>query len=114
MKEIGLQPSTTGEPGGKESGQSVTHYIIPGGAYADAFAKLAATSFRLNWQSAWFDGGESRKKAASKTKYTCPTCGANAWAKPNTPLICGACYHEEDGEITMTPELTPDEQRGAP
>jgi hypothetical protein len=25
MKEIGLQPSTTGEPGGKETGSSVTH-----------------------------------------------------------------------------------------
>src|ERR1017187_6691360 len=31
MKEIGLQPTDTGEPGGKETGQSVTHYIIPGG-----------------------------------------------------------------------------------
>ncbi|MDQ2841936.1 MAG: hypothetical protein M3Y72_13040 [Acidobacteriota bacterium] len=115
MKEIGLQPTTTGEPGGKETGQSVTHYIIPGGAYAQAFAKLAATGFRLNWQSAWSDGGESRKKkAASKTKYTCPTCGTNAWAKPNTPLICGACYDEEDGEITiMTPEPAPDEQQEA-
>jgi hypothetical protein len=29
MKEIGLRPSTTGEPGGKETGQSVTHYILP-------------------------------------------------------------------------------------
>src|SRR5882762_1004247 len=42
MKEIGLQPSTTGEPGGKETGQSVTHYIIQGGAFARAFAKLKA------------------------------------------------------------------------
>lgn len=33
MKEIGLQPSTTGEPGGIEAGQSVTHYIIPGGPH---------------------------------------------------------------------------------
>ncbi len=31
MKEIGLQPTTTGEPGGKETGQSVTHYIMPQG-----------------------------------------------------------------------------------
>jgi ribosomal protein S27AE len=115
MKEIGLQPTTTGEPGGKETGQSVTHYIIPGGAYAQAFAKLAATGFRLNWQSAWFDGGESRKKkAASKTKYTCPTCGANAWAKPETRLICGACYEEDDGEMTiMTAEPALDEQQEA-
>ena len=40
MKDIGLQPSTTGEPGGKESGQSVTHYITPGGAYAAAYENL--------------------------------------------------------------------------
>jgi hypothetical protein len=52
MKEIGLQPSTTGEPGGKKSGQSVTHYIIPGGAYARAFAKLNAAGFQLHWESA--------------------------------------------------------------
>jgi hypothetical protein len=35
-----LQPSGTGQVGGKETGQSVSHYIIPGGAYAKAYAKL--------------------------------------------------------------------------
>ena len=109
-----MQPSTTGEPGGKETGQSVTHYILPGGAFAQAYARLAATGFQLNWQSVSFDGGERKKKAASKTKYTCPTCGANAWAKPEAQLICGACYEKEDGEITlMIPELTQDEQQEA-
>ena len=99
MKEIGLHPTTTGEPGGKEVGQSVTHYIIPGGPYARAYAKLAATGFQLSWQSLPFEG-ERKKKAASKTKYTCPTCGTNAWAKPDTSLICGACYEAEE-EITV-------------
>jgi len=51
MKEIGLQPSTTGEPACKETGQSVTHYIIKGGANGAAFKKLAATGFKLHWQS---------------------------------------------------------------
>ena len=51
MREIGLQPTSTGEPGGKETGQSVTHYIIPEGRYAKAYAKLAATGFQLHWQS---------------------------------------------------------------
>jgi hypothetical protein len=40
MREIGLQPSSTGEPGGMETGQTVSHYIIPGGRLAqlpDAF-----------------------------------------------------------------------------
>jgi hypothetical protein len=31
------------------------------------------------------------RKAASKTRYTCPGCAANAWAKPGTWLACGAC-----------------------
>jgi len=105
MKEIGLHPTTTGEPGGKETGQSVTHYIIPDGAYARAYAKLAKTGFQLNWQSHPFSS-ERKKKAASKTKYTCPTCNTNAWAKPETSLICGACY-DDDGEISI---MEPEEQ----
>jgi hypothetical protein len=64
VKEIGLQPSTTGEPGGKETGQSVTHYILPGGPYAKAYAKLKAKGFQLHWQSA--PAGQQAKAKASK------------------------------------------------
>jgi len=28
-----------------------------------------------------------KKKRERKTKYTCPACGANDWAKPETQLI---------------------------
>ena len=38
-------------------------------------------------------------KAASKTKYSCPGCGLNAWAKPETTLYCGECYDGDDGEL---------------
>src|ERR1039457_3257743 len=100
MKEIGLQPSTTGEPGGKETGQSVTHYIIPGGAYATAYAQLKARGLKLHWQSAP-EGQQAKAKKASKTKYTCPGCGQNAWAKPNAQLICGECYEDGEGEICV-------------
>ena len=47
-----MQPSTTGEPGGKETGQSVTHYIIPGGPYAQRLREAEGTGFQLHWQSA--------------------------------------------------------------
>jgi predicted SprT family Zn-dependent metalloprotease len=100
MKEIGLQPSTTGQPGGKETGQSVTHYIIPGDAYATAYAKLAATGLTLDWQS-MPAGKDAKAKKASKTKFTCPDCGQNAWGKPDTLLICGACYEDGEGEIVL-------------
>ena len=99
MKEIGLQPSTTGEPGGKETGQSVTHYIVPGGAYAEAYAKLKAKGFQLHWQSAPEDRAASVKKAASKTKFSCPECGQNAWAKPDAVLLCGVTDEHDGGKI---------------
>jgi hypothetical protein len=49
----------------------------------------------------WTDAaakGKASKKAASKTKYTCPTCAANAWAKPDTSLICGDCSEPMEAE----------------
>ena len=100
MKEIGLQPTTTGEPGGKETGQSVTHYIIPGGAYAEVYAKLKARGLQLHWQSAP-EGKLAKVKQASKTKFTCPECGQNAWGKPDTLLICGVCFEDSADEICV-------------
>ena len=100
MKEIGLQPTTTGEPGGKETGQSVTHYIIPGGAYAKAYARLKATDFQLHWQSAPM-GQQAKAKKASKTKFSCPECGQNVWAKPDALLICGNCYEDGGDAVLM-------------
>jgi predicted SprT family Zn-dependent metalloprotease len=97
MKDVGLYPSKTGQPGGKETGQQMTHYIVEGGLYAQAFAQLAATGFRLCWQSQANSKGR-KQKLDSKTKYTCPICEQNAWAKPGATLICGVCF-EEDGEI---------------
>jgi hypothetical protein len=39
-----------------------------------------------------------RRKAASKTKYNCPACELNAWAKPGVNLVCVDC------EEAMEPE----------
>lgn len=101
MKEVGLHPSDTGEPGGKETGQKVTHYIIEGGAFALAVAKLQASGFEIRWQSRTDGQEERKKKAASKTKYTCPSCDLNAWAKPGAVLICGECYDDGEGEVCI-------------
>lgn len=100
LESIGLIPSDTGEPGGKKTGQRMTHYVEAGGAYQTAFRELAATGFMLNWQS--FPNPEATaKKAASKTKYTCPACGQNAWAKPDSRLVCGRCYEDQERVETM-------------
>jgi len=99
MREIGLHPSHTGEPGGRQTGQHMSHYIVPGGAYDLAYTRLAEAGFALHWESPDL-GSQRAAKRASKTKYTCPVCGLNAWAKPGVSLICGACgtqLAEEEG-----------------
>jgi predicted SprT family Zn-dependent metalloprotease len=97
MKEIGLQPSSSGEAGGAETGQSMTHYILPGGRFAKAYANLAAGGFELHWQSV----PVSNTKKASKMKFTCQDCGQNAWAKPGAQLICGVCYSDGERDICL-------------
>ena len=42
--------------------------------------------------------GKTGGKAGVRTKYTCPNCGLNAWAKADVVLICGAC------EVALEPE----------
>jgi hypothetical protein len=99
MREIGLIPTDTGEPGGKDTGQRVTHMIEEGGLFARVCSAFLATSPAVLYQDrAGDDSAVRKKKAASKTKYTCPTCGLNAWAKPDAPLICGDCESSMESE----------------
>lgn len=46
---IGLMPSDTGKPGGKRVGDSVDTYIIDGGLFDLASAKLVDSEFKLSW-----------------------------------------------------------------
>lgn len=101
MKEIGLQPTTTGDASGKETGAKVTHMIVAGGRFDVAVRRLIADGFRLSWQSDAEWGNDREKKAASKTKFTCPECEQNAWGKPDTLLICGVCYEETEDAVVM-------------
>jgi len=98
MKDVGLQPSSTGEEGGAETGQSMSHYILPDGRYAKAYAKLAAQGFQLHWQSISASG---RAVKPTRMKFTCPDCGQNAWAKLDARLICGRCFEEDEEHVSL-------------
>lgn len=96
MEALGLMPSSTGEEGGKRTGQKVSHYIIDGGVFDIHTKKLLESDFGLRWQgilaSTDLDIEKPKaKRKKSKLKYTCPECQQNAWAKPETPLMCGRC-----------------------
>jgi predicted SprT family Zn-dependent metalloprotease len=96
MVDVGLMPSDTGLPGGKQTGQKVSHYIIEGGDFQTVCAELLAGGFTLPYIELWSTDKPKtvRAKAASKTKYVCPSCQANAWAKPGASLICGTCRED--------------------
>ena len=88
MEQLGLMPSDTAAPGGRRTGQRVSHYIVKCGPFWLAYQKLAANGFELHWNSRR-DQRQARNN--SKTKFTCEACGQNAWAKPDADLICGRC-----------------------
>jgi hypothetical protein len=91
MREVGLIPTDTGQPGGKETGQAVTHLVEKGGRFDTVCAAYLATKPTFLYHDRAGDEETRKKKAASKTKYTCPGCGLNAWAKPDANLVCGDC-----------------------
>ena len=49
MESIGLMPSDTGTPGGKTTGDSMTHYILIGGKFEKSFEKLAEKGKIITW-----------------------------------------------------------------
>ena len=111
MEEIGLMPSDTGEPGGKKTGQHMTHYIIPGGKYERAFQAMPE-EYKLPFVSWEGDvmrglltgaggsvgnpgnpepGKTTSRTGREKTKYSCPGCQVNVWGKPGLNVRCGDC-----------------------
>jgi len=95
MREVGLVPSDTGALGGKETGQRVSHYIQGGGRFERSCSTYLATGTATLYHDRAGDQIAIKtraKKAASKTRYTCPKCGLKAWAKPDASLICGGCH----------------------
>ena len=99
MHAIGLTPVSVDQPG-KEVGNKVSHRIDVGGGFDVACAKLMKQGVQIDYVEAWTTEGKAKakKKLASKTKYSCPACGANAWAKPAANLICGDCDEAMEAE----------------
>jgi hypothetical protein len=90
MRTIGLMPSSTGAVGGAEVGQHMSHYVVRDGPFQKAFQKLVADGWRLNLETAIAAAGRGRGPP-SKVKFTCGSCGQNAWGKPDLKINCGVC-----------------------
>jgi len=118
MIAVGLIPSHNGQPGGKQTGQSMSDYPDPSGRFIAHTQQMIADGFTVHWQATpreqrppkppadpaepGEDAGDDDDDAApspkNKIKYSCATCGQNAWAKPNARLICGECEERMDAQ----------------
>ena len=72
MRAVGLIPSDTGAPGGRQVGQRVSHYIEEGGPSLVPAPSFLRAGFDPLYVELWRDEAARRRKAASKTRYTCP------------------------------------------
>jgi hypothetical protein len=98
MKAIGLCPSSTGKAGGEETGDCMSHYIVPGGPFEVAANELLMAGFAITWTEKPAEdaeapiegtGGPAEPKSGKRVKYTCPVCRLNAWARHRIQLVCG-------------------------
>jgi hypothetical protein len=83
MADVGLIPSVTGLPGGKETGQGVKHYIEEGGRFERAFRELP-TDCLWPFQPAVFEN----ERYTAKVMYRCVGCGVKVWGKGGLGLVC--------------------------
>lgn len=107
MVSLGLTPSDTGQPGGKMTGDSMSHLIDAGGPFQKSCAKLLDRQFRLSWLDRFppadtlHEGAtdladmmdmpdpSKPKNKSKRVKYQCPNCSSQAWGKPGLMLLCG-------------------------
>lgn len=93
MDELGLPPTDTGEPGGKRTGQRMSHTVAAGGAFDRAFRAMPEL-YALPWTTGAaleLAAKPEKEKAKNKLKYTCPGCAANVWGKAELRIVCGEC-----------------------
>jgi hypothetical protein len=120
MRSIGLMPSSTGRPGGAETGDRMSDYILEGGPFQVA-CRAFLDRYSLVWESSSRSGdapsadgngsgssggneptsdGPKGAKSQTRAKFACPIpkCTETAWAKPSAKLACFT-HSEETGEL---------------
>lgn len=79
--KIGLPTTITGEPGGKRTGDKVSHYIVEGGPFHRMCSRIEARGYGLVWseilkqdtRAANADRSEiANAKSGKRVRYICP------------------------------------------
>jgi hypothetical protein len=107
MLAVGLVPSHNEQPGGKMTGKSVSHYILPDGPFDRAMDELIATGWKLRLEST--PRIEAEKTRTSKPQLTCALCGQQA-GTAKLAACCLPCLATALSKWTDRVSLT-DEER---
>lgn len=103
MLSCDLMPSSTGKEGGKRTGYSMSHYIIPGGIYDVKIKSLLESGFGITWCDRYINGhiitqetvnqllteNDARTESGKKYKYSC-AC-SSVWGKKGLNIRCDTC-----------------------
>lgn len=87
MESVGLMPESA-DGLGKRTGSKMSHSIMEG----EIFDRTTEEFISKNEFNFFYELPEMKvKRDNSKAKFTCPSCGCNAWGKSSLRLICGDC-----------------------
>ncbi|MGE4069852.1 MAG: SprT-like domain-containing protein [Lysobacterales bacterium] len=96
MKSIGLFPSNTGQPGGRQTGYQMTHFPIAGGPFLGVVGALESQGFAITWgrfqrvlEIGLPQNPEGDDPSKGKVKFACPNCRQVCWGSPSLIVICG-------------------------
>jgi predicted SprT family Zn-dependent metalloprotease len=90
MDRVGLEPTSTGEPGGKRTGRKVTHMIVPNGPYDVACKAFLAQGHDLSW-FALAPVAAEKEPDTSKVPHICEECEMKVWGKLGIRVYCVDC-----------------------
>jgi predicted SprT family Zn-dependent metalloprotease len=93
MIEVGLMPSTTGKPGGKQTGKRVSDYPIEGGPFEKEWQKLEASGFKFDYQG--LEVSSKGKDTRKKISFSCPECSIKVLARQaDLRIMCMDCMEQ--------------------
>ncbi len=87
METIGLMPSSTGQPGGKRTGDHVADYAINGGQFLAACESLLTADFRLSWYDRFPDEKQVRSGLSSMAMQLAPQYGGGTLPAASMPVL---------------------------
>ncbi|GKS87012.1 SprT-like domain-containing protein [Acidovorax sp. SUPP1855] len=107
MEAIGLMPSSTGQPGGKRTGDMMADYAIEGGPFLKACAELLTRSFRISWYDRFPAPEHVRAGQGSMGMHLAASVGGGSVPAQSiavmASLVNPAATSGEDGEENPKP-----------